>query len=941
MGNGHSENEKIKNAILEKFESFKDIIYARMVLKVGNKEYMEQWASAVADVAGRNTERIKKLAEQEGAHKEVFEKFLVSLQRSLNPSITSDDAIDMLAQHIITRPIFEALFGSYSFVNKNPVSASMQKMLDLFDEQTAPEDKETMRRFFDSISRTVGGIESADARQHVIKELYEKFFKIAFPNVVERLGIVYTPVEVVDFIIRSVSDILEKEFHRDISNKEIHIIDPFVGTGTFVTRLLQSGLISPEALEYKYRNEIHANEIVLLAYYIASINIESVFHDIAGAHTEYVPFSGICLTDTFQLGENPERKQQDMGDMFRQNSERVTAQQNTPLKVIIGNPPYSVGQRSANDNAQNQSYPRLEKRIAETYAAKTKATNKNSLYDSYIKAFRWASDRLDPETGGIIAFVSNGSWLDGNATAGFRKCLEKEFSSIYVFNLRGNQRTSGEQSRREGGKIFGSGSRTPIAITLLVKNPVRAGKARILYKDIGDYLSQKEKLDIVKKYGSFADPDLEMAELTPNRHGDWISRRSEVFGAFIPIGDKKNKATPTFFVPWYSRGVATARDTWCYGSSESNLSKNIKISIDFYNQQRQLLHKTRSSQSNISAEKIIDRDSAKISWSAGLIYNIDRNIEFIFDRNSVRVAQYRPFYKQYLYFSRSLNERVYQMPKLFPTPGQENLVICVSGTYADKGCLALISDSIPDLHLNGDTQAFPLYYYDEPISDGPAVPQSNLFDAAGGTQYRRNDGVTDFILKRAQDNYGKKVTKEDIFYYVYGLLHSPIYRNKFAADLKKMLPRIPLVEEPKKFRAFSSAGRGLAELHINYERVKRWPVKEHITADNFTVEKMRFAKKNGKDDRTVINYNSCVTISEIPLEAYDYVVNGKSAIEWIMERYAVVINTESGIKNDPNDWAKEQGNPRYIIDLLESVITVSVETMKIVNSLPDISGDLE
>ena len=941
VGNGHSENEKIKNAILEKFESFKDIIYARMVLKVGNKEYMEQWASAVADVAGRNTERIKKLAEQEGAHKEVFEKFLVSLQRSLNPSITSDDAIDMLAQHIITRPIFEALFGSYSFVNKNPVSASMQKMLDLFDEQTAPEDKETMRRFFDSISRTVGGIESADARQHVIKELYEKFFKIAFPNVVERLGIVYTPVEVVDFIIRSVSDILEKEFHRDISDKEIHIIDPFVGTGTFVTRLLQSGLISPEALEYKYRNEIHANEIVLLAYYIASINIESVFHDIAGAHTEYVPFSGICLTDTFQLGENPERKQQDMGDMFRQNSERVTAQQNTPLKVIIGNPPYSVGQRSANDNAQNQSYPRLEKRIAETYGTGVNASLLKTLYDSYIKAFRWASDRLDPQIGGIIAFVSNGSWLDGNATAGFRKCLEKEFSSIYVFNLRGNQRTSGEQSRREGGKIFGSGSRTPIAITLLVKNPVRAGKARILYKDIGDYLSQKEKLDIIKKYGSFADPDFEMQKIKPNRHGDWISQRSEVFETFIPIGDKKNKTTSTFFVPLYSTGVSSNRDTWCYNSSKNILRKNILKTLEFYNTQRKAFYDAKTRNSKVDVKNFVDRDSTKISWTRALLNDVSKDKELLYIEKSLRVACYRPYFKQHLYFNRSLNEIVSLMPILFPTPKQSNLAICVSSVGKSKEMSVLITNYITDLHFSGDTQAFPLYYYDEPVFDGGEVPQANLFDAAGGTRYRRHDGVTDFILKRAQDNYGKKVTKEDIFYYVYGLLHSPIYRNKFAADLKKMLPRIPLVEEPKKFRAFSSAGRDLAELHINYETVKRWPVKEHITADNFTVEKMRFAKKNGKDDKTVINYNSCVTISEIPLEAYDYVVNGKSAIEWIMERYAVVINTESGIKNDPNDWAKEQGNPRYIIDLLESVITVSVETMKIVNSLPDISGDLE
>ena len=938
---GNSENEKIKNIIMEKFESLKDIIYARMVLKVGNKEYMEQWASAVADVAKRNTERIKELAKQDGKHKVVFEQFLVGLQHTLNPSITVDDAIDMLAQHIITRPIFEALFGNYSFVKNNPVSAAMQEMLDLFDEQTTQEDKEIMRRFFDSISRTVGGIESADARQHVIKELYEKFFKIAFPNVVEKLGIVYTPVEVVDFIINSVSDILQKEFNRTISDKDVHIIDPFVGTGTFITRLLQSGLITQEALEYKYQNEIHSNEIVLLAYYIASINIESVYHDIADEQAKYTPFNGICLTDTFQLGEAVNRRQTVVADMFLQNSERVTAQQNAPLRIIIGNPPYSVGQKSANDNAQNQNYPRLENRIAETYAAKATATNKNSLYDSYIKAFRWASDRLDAKTGGIIAFVSNGSWLDGNATTGFRKCLETEFSSIYVFNLRGNQRTSGEQSRREGGKIFGSGSRTPIAITLLVKNSKSVSNADIYYRDIGDYLSQKEKLEIVKNSNSFADPDFEMQKLTPNRYGDWISKRNEIFGAFIPMGDKKDKATPTVFVPSYSRGIATSRDTWCYNSNKDILSKNIKKTLDYYNAQRKALFIAKNKDVKITAEKFVVRDSRQINWARTLLNDVSKNREYLFNVDSLRIAVYRPFFKQYLYFNRGLNEMVYQVPKQFPTPKQRNLVICVPATCPNKGCLAIISDSIPDLHFNGDTQAFPLYYYDEPVLNGVKAKQSNLFDASEETEYRRHDGVTDFMLKRAQENYGKKVTKEDIFYYVYGLLHSPVYRNKFADDLKKMLPRIPLVEEPKKFWAFSKAGRALAELHVNYETVEKWPVKEHITVNNFTVDKMRFAKKNGKDDKTVINYNSCVTISGIPLGAYDYIVNGKSAIEWIMERYAVTSNTESNIKNDPNDWAKEQGNPRYIIDLLESVITVSIDTMKIVNGLPDISGDLE
>lgn len=938
---GNSENEKIKNIIMEKFESLKDIIYARMVLKVGNKEYMEQWASAVADVAKRNTARIKELAKQDGKHKIVFEQFLVGLKRTLNPSITVDDAIDMLAQHIITRPIFEALFGNYSFVKNNPVSAAMQEMLDLFDEQTTQEDKEIMRRFFDSISRTVGGIETADARQHVIKELYEKFFKIAFPNIVERLGIVYTPVEVVDFIINSVSDILQKEFNRTISAKDVHIIDPFVGTGTFITRLLQSGVITPESLEYKYQNEIHANEIVLLAYYIASINIESVYHDNAGEETKYTPFNGICLTDTFQLGETVNRKQTVVDDMFRQNSERITAQQNAPLRIIIGNPPYSVGQKSANDNAQNQSYPRLENRIAETYAAKATATNKNSLYDSYIKAFRWASDRLDAKTGGIIAFVSNGSWLDGNATAGFRKCLETEFSSIYIFNLRGNQRTSGEQSRREGGKIFGSGSRTPITITLLVKNPKNVGNADIHYKDIGDYLNQKEKLDIVKKFGSFADPDLEMQKLTPNRHGDWISHRNEIFETFIPMGDKDNKETPTVFAPHYSNGLKTQRDTWCYNSNKDVLSKNIRKTLDYYNAQRKAFFIEINKNANVVADKFVVRDSRQINWTVALFNDVSKNREHLFDSNSLRIAVYRPFFKQYLYFNRVLNERVYQIPRQFPTPEQENLVICVSSIGAGKDFSTFITNVIPDVQLMFNGQCFPLYHYEEPSVDSVKAKQSNLFDANEETEYRRHDGVTDFMLKRAQENYGKKVTKEDIFYYVYGLLHSPVYRKKFAVDFKKMLPRIPLVEEPRKFWSLSKSGRDLAELHIHYERVEKWPVKEHITAKNFAVDKMRFAKKNGKDDKTVINYNSCVTISGIPLEAYGYVVNGKSAIEWIMERYAVTKNTESNIKNDPNDWAKEQGNPRYIIDLLESVITVSIETMKIVNGLPDISEDLE
>jgi predicted helicase len=407
----------------------------------------------------------------------------------------------MLAQHIITQPVFEALFEDYSFVKNNIVSKSLQGIISALNEQEKKSDVEKLNRFYVSIKQRAEGIDNSEAKQKIIVELYDKFFRTAFPKVTEKLGIAYTPVEVVDFIIHSVEDILQKEFSRSMTDENVHILDPFTGTGTFITRLLQSGIVKDEDLKRKYTKEIHANEIVLLAYYIASINIENVYHDqleIAEPYNpaffpieekfaadgvqfpqpketerkgdEYAPFPGICLTDTFQLGETQEGENL-FSEIFPQNSERVLQQQKTPLRIIFGNPPYSVGQKSANDNAQNQFYPILESRIAETYAASSTATRKTSLYDSYIKAFRWASDRLDPENGGIICFVSNGNWIDGNAQAGFRSRLEKEFSSIHVFNLRGNCWTSGELRQKEAGNIFGEGSRTPISITLLVDNP--------------------------------------------------------------------------------------------------------------------------------------------------------------------------------------------------------------------------------------------------------------------------------------------------------------------------------------------------------------------------------------------------------------------------------------------------------------------------------------
>jgi predicted helicase len=929
QNNESTENIAIAKQLMLKFEELQNVIFARMVEKVGDRRYWEQWAKNVGEIAERQLERLNRLIDSNKMHEQAFDNFLISLQKNINPSISRQEAVEMLSQHIITKPVFEALFDEYSFVKNNPISVSMQTMLDLLEGQALEKDTETLNNFYQSVKMRASGIDNAEGRQRIIIELYDKFFKTAFPKMVERLGIVYTPVEVVDFIIHSVNDVLINEFNRSIGDENVHVLDPFTGTGTFITRLLQSGLIHKKDLQRKYLNEIHANEIILLAYYIAAINIENAYHELTGEE-HYTSFEGICLTDTFQLGES-DGDDHLFSEMFPKNSERVNKQKKEPVMVIVGNPPYSVGQRSANDNAQNQKYDKLERRIASTYAALTKAILKNSLYDSYIKAFRWSSDRLDPKNGGIIAFVSNGAWLDGNSQDGFRKCLEKEFSSIYVFNLRGNQRTSGELSRKEGGKIFGSGSRTPIAITLLVKNPNKVNeKAVIYYHDVGDYLNREEKLSIVRKFGSVVNSEMPLITITPNGHGDWISKRNSQFETFVPIGDKGDKKTNTFFVPFYSNGLKTQRDAWCYNSSRIKLSDHITNTITFYNQQVDAVKKYKELNQDIELSKVIDYNPLKISWTRALKWDLEKGKKCKFDSGIVVQSLYRPFFKQHLYYSRELNELVFQIPKLLPSINVENVLICVSGVGVTKEFSTIITDTLPDLELIGKSQCFPLYYYEE-----RPQKQMGLFDknTDSDDNYIRKDGVSDFILNRAKKQYGKNINKEDIFYYVYGLLHSPDYRETFSNDLKKMLPRIPLVDTPIEFWKFSKAGRELADLHIHYEKV---PPCENVSitgAENefFKVEKMRFPKKGQKD---TIFYNSQITIENIPERAYEYVVNGKSAIEWIMERYQITKHKDSGIVNDPNDWAEETGNPRYILDLLLSVINLSLKTLEIVENLP-------
>lgn len=933
----NGKGKDIVEQISLQFQELQNIVFARMVLKVGNKRYWEQWATSVAEIAKRQEERITYLISESGKHKKAFDSFLSGLQKNINPSITVHEAIEMLSQHTITKPVFEALFSDYSFVKQNPISVSMQKMLNLLEAQAVEKDTETLAKFYESVRMRAADIDNAEGKQKIIIELYDKFFKTAFPKMVERLGIVYTPVEIVDFIIHSVEHVLQKEFGRTLTEENVHILDPFTGTGTFITRLLQSGLINKKDLLRKYQHEIHANEIVLLAYYIAAVNIENAFHD-SMSIDDYQSFEGICLTDTFQLTEDTRilegikvAQETSIDSIFPENNIRRNRQKKAPLRVIIGNPPYSVGQNSANDNAQNLKYPNLDRRIAETYAKDSNATSVKALYDAYIKAFRWSSDRLD-KNGGIICFVSNGAWFDVNGMDGFRKCIEEEFSAIYVFNLRGNCRTQGELRRKEAGNVFGLGSRTPIAITVLVKKPKQSNKkAEIFYHDIGDYLSREDKLSIVSNMKSVGSSEIPWKRLSPNEHGDWINARNDVFGTFIPIEPSKKfdlKSESIFVVN--SLGLNSNRDAWVYNSAMQALKKNMQTMVNFYNSQVLSFGKAQKEQSKLKAEDFINTDPKKISWSSSLIPHLVRGNKAIFEEDRISISQYRPFHKQFLYMGDKMIHRRGQMMEIFPSQSIENFIICVSA--ANEGVSALITKHISDLHVNGDSQCFPLYYYETYEKQNPSI-----FDTAdNNNQFVRRDGISDFILERAQKIYGKRVTKEDIFYYVYGFLHAPKYRETFANDLKKMLPRLPLVDEPRDFWKFSKAGRDLAELHINYESVPAYGKVKVKGAESgfFEVAKMRFPKKGQKE--TII-YNSKITIENIPERAYEYVINGKSAIEWIMERYQVTVHKDSDIKNDPNDWSKEVGNPKYILDLLLSIITVSMQTLDIIESLPEVT----
>ena len=765
-----------------------------------------------------------------------------------------------------------------------------------------------------------------------------------------------------DFILRVANDAMWKHFGRTLSDENVHILDPFTGTGTFIVRLLESGLIRPEDTARKYAKELHATEIMLLAYYVAAVNIEMTYNSLRAEaakrdgkpEPEYVPFNGIVLADTFQVHEDDDTL--DL-KIFKENNERIERQKSAPIQAIVANPPYSSGQKNANDLNANLKYPTLDAHIENTYAARSVSTNKNSLYDSYLRAFRWAADRIDDQ--GVIAFITNNGWIDGNTGAGVRLSFVDDFSDIYVYNLRGNSRNSGEQAKREGGNVFNV--RVGICVTIAVKDTSQSG-CQIHYYEVDDYASREEKLQQVSHS---ALDTIEWTQITANEYGDWLNHRSPEFGMWPVIGDKRKKDSSGIkFFHLSSAGVKTGRDNWCYGFSKEGLGDKISLLVGAYKNGVDGLKNWANGQGltklnyqdvdHFLRENPEYANRSVVSWNQSLMQYAARYEGIEFNHQHLVPSLYRPYSRQWIYYDRKLSERTYRIPSMFLTLEHRNIGFVLTAPASHFQFCLLATDLLPNLHALDTGQFFPRFTWEKVDPEG-----GGLFGAVGVDKreeskygvigeeiagYVRVDNITEDIKKLYRDALGADITGDDIFHFVYGKLHDPGYRGTYAADLKKMLPHIQTPATREEFNKFAVAGERLMELHVGYENVEPWPLTIDVSADandreTWRVVKMKWKKRKdpetGKsiDDVTTLIYNRNVVISGIPEEADRYMLGARSAVAWLIDRYQVKKDKPSGIVNDPNDWCDEVGNPRYIVDLIGKVVRVAVETVRIVDEL--------
>ena len=870
---------------------------------------LDNWQTAVSDFRAYVPDLARALKalidqryETDPAFKEAFTGFYDICRTSINPELSQDAVEEMLIQHILTERIFRTVFNRSDFTHRNIIAREIENVSYVLMRHEVSRDVflEPLDRFYVAIEQAATLCKDFSQKQHFLNTFYEKFFQGFSEDVADTHGIVYTPQPIVDFMVKSVEHILKTEFDRSLSDTGVHIIDPFVGTGNFIVRLMQD--IQGTALETKYRNELYCNEVMLLPYYIASLNIEQEYFQRTGA---YLPFEGIVLADTFEMLE-PEQ-----GELFtRENTERVQRQKAADMFVVIGNPPYNMGQINENDNNKNRKYETMDTLLRETYSQASKATNKNALSDPYVKAILWASKRIEKE--GVVAFVTNNGFLDGIAFDGMRKHLAQDFGKIYHIDLKGNARTSGERRRKEGGNVFDDQIRVGVGISFFIKKAETTSEiAEVWLYAVDDYLKAREKQKLLTDFGDYTNVPTEQVDIDAKH--TWLTEGLHAeFDTFIPMGTKTAKAAKgtasDVIFKTYSRGVVTCRDAWTYSFNRNALIENVQQMIENYN--AEVARWTQRTNRETNVDNFVVSDDTKISWSEALKRNLQRGKTAAFSQENVRESLYRPFTKSNLYFERMLTERVYVFPSIFPTSEaeKENLAICVSGIGNKGPFTPLMTKVIPCLGLLGADQCFPFYTYDE---DGT----------------NRQENITDWALSEFRTHYDDDtITKWDIFHYTYALLHHPVYREKYEMNLKRDLPHIPFTED---FWGFSKAGAALADLHVNYESVPKYDKLRNIETPgmqvNWDVEKMKLSK-----DKTQLTYNDFLTLDGIPAGVYDYKLGTRSALEWIVDQYRVKTDKRSGIVNDPNR-AEE---PRYIVDLIGRVIHVSLKTVEIVEGLP-------
>lgn len=882
-------------------------VYNVMPTKLGDRNYWENFAKKTGNIARTLNNRLKELF---GKNHEIFDNFLTSLRDNIHQGIKNEEALDMLVSHIITKPIFDALFGDNI---KNPIAKALDKMVLKLSDLGLEGETKDLKNLYESVKTEAAHAKSPKSQQELIKNLYNTFFKEAFRKQSEKLGIVYTPIEVVDFILRATNGILKKHFNTDFNDKNITIFDPFTGTGSFIARLLskENALISDEALKEKFQKNLFAFDIVLLSYYIALINITQAAQSRDGS---LKTFKNIALTDSLDFYE--EKNDKGVFDFFKdleENKEIKSTIEKQNIRVIIGNPPYSAGAKSQNDNNQNLSHPELEKRVYEKYGQISIAKTGKTTRDTLIQSIYMASELLKDK--GVLGFVVNGGFIDSKSGDGFRKCVAQEFSHLYVLNLRGNQRTSGEVSRKEGGKIFDSGSRATVAIIFFVKDE-SAPNNTIFYYEVDDYLKREAKLNLLANFENL--DFVPFKEITPNDKGDWINQRNDDFGKLIPLKrDKKLKNDSIFDLN--SNGVVSGRDPWVYNFSPNALKQSVQNCIDTYNADLKRFNerfreafkqRTKGVKSDKLYKHLNDReittDKTKIAWTRSLKQGFIKNTNLpTSSEERVRLALYRPFNKQWLYFDKNLNEEQYQFSKIFPDKSANNVVINTS-SMASRNFSCLIANEITDVQTMANTQAYPLYYYDD---------LGNRYNAISG--YALN-----LFRRHYKDN---AITEEEIFYYIYAIFHHKGYLEKYKNSLTKEAPRIALSED---FKELSTLGKELAELHLNYESGEMHASVQYNLLENAKIEGYYDVEKMTKKGDCIL-YNHHITITKIPQKAFDYVVNGKSAIDWVIERYQKTKDKDSLIENNSNDYA----GGKYVFELLCRVIKLSEKSVDLIEKI--------